>query len=110
MVLDDEESEQRLKTVLREAAINSTLDHANVVTTYTYNMQPLGADLAQVWAVFLESSMGMTTFEIIALDNIPFHPTFHPSHRARASQTGRCTSSRCVWLTVLCCAVLCAVL
>jgi hypothetical protein len=48
MVLGDEESELRLKTVLREAAINSTLDHANIVSTYTYNMQPLGvADASQ---------------------------------------------------------------
>lgn len=29
-------------TALREAAINATLDHPNIVPTYTYDMQPLG--------------------------------------------------------------------
>ncbi len=27
---------------LREAAINSTLNHPNIVSTYTHDMQPLG--------------------------------------------------------------------
>ena len=31
-------------TVLREAAINATLNHPHIVTTYTYDMQPLGGD------------------------------------------------------------------
>lgn len=29
---------------MREAAINSTLNHSNVVHTYHYDMQPLGSD------------------------------------------------------------------
>ena len=41
-VMADAKSEANRKTALREAAINSTLDHPNIVTTYTYDMQPLG--------------------------------------------------------------------
>ena len=38
-VLADSASQAKLRTALREAAINSTLDHPNIVSTYTYNMQ-----------------------------------------------------------------------
>ena len=41
-VMEDEASQKKLKTALREAAINSTLDHPNIVSTYSYNLQPLG--------------------------------------------------------------------
>ena len=39
--MEDEASHQKLKATLREAAINSTLDHPNVVSTFSYNIQPL---------------------------------------------------------------------
>ena len=38
----DERAEANRMTALREAAINATLDHPHIVTTYTYDMQPLG--------------------------------------------------------------------
>ena len=43
-VLDDAGSQEKLTTALREAAINSTLNHPNVVSTYTYNMQRMGEE------------------------------------------------------------------
>ena len=38
----DARAEANRKTALREAAINATLNHPYIVTTYTYDMQPLG--------------------------------------------------------------------
>ena len=38
----DARAEANRKTALREAAINATLNHPHIVTTYTYDMQPLG--------------------------------------------------------------------
>jgi len=40
-VLEDEASRNKLKAALREAAINSALDHPNIVSTFSYNIQPL---------------------------------------------------------------------
>ena len=40
----DAHAEANRMTVLREAAINATLNHPHIVTTYTYDMQPLGGD------------------------------------------------------------------
>ena len=42
-VMEDDVSQARLKTALREATINSTLDHPNIVSTFTYKMQPMTA-------------------------------------------------------------------
>ena len=39
--MEDEASHYKLKATLREAAINSTLDHPNIVSTFSYNIQPL---------------------------------------------------------------------
>ena len=41
-VLGEAGSQEKLRTALREAAINSALNHPNVVSTYTYNMQRMG--------------------------------------------------------------------
>ena len=38
----DVRAEANRMTALREAAINATLNHPYIVTTYTYDMQPLG--------------------------------------------------------------------
>ena len=40
-VLANSDSQEKLRTALREAAINSTLDHPNIVSTYTYSMQQM---------------------------------------------------------------------
>ena len=54
--MENEASHQKLKSTLREAAINSSLDHPNIVSTYTYNIQPLnvGSNVSQhnKWNVF----------------------------------------------------------
>ena len=41
-VMADARAEANRMTALREAAINATLNHPHIVTTYTYDMQPLG--------------------------------------------------------------------
>jgi len=41
-VMTNAGEERDRRQALREAAINATLDHANIVPTYTYDMQPLG--------------------------------------------------------------------
>jgi len=41
-LLSGPEGESSRRTALREAAFNATLHHPNIVTTYTYDMQPLG--------------------------------------------------------------------
>ena len=41
-VMADVHAEANRMTALREAAINATLNHPHIVTTYTYDMQPLG--------------------------------------------------------------------
>ena len=41
-VMADVRAEANRMTALREAAINATLNHPYIVTTYTYDMQPLG--------------------------------------------------------------------
>ena len=38
----DASAEANRVTALREATINATLNHPHIVTTYTYDMQPLG--------------------------------------------------------------------
>lgn len=40
-VLGDPVADARRKTALREAAINGTMHHPNIVTTYAHDMQPL---------------------------------------------------------------------
>lgn len=42
MLAGNSGDEMMRHTALREAAINATLDHPNIVPTYTYDMQPLG--------------------------------------------------------------------
>ena len=41
-VMADARAEANRMTALHEAAINATLNHPYIVTTYTYDMQPLG--------------------------------------------------------------------
>ncbi|GAX74864.1 hypothetical protein CEUSTIGMA_g2310.t1 [Chlamydomonas eustigma] len=41
-VYGDPKAEANRKVALREAAINNSLDHPNIVRSYTYDMQPLG--------------------------------------------------------------------
>ena len=44
MTTADAMAERSRRLAIREAAINSTLNHPNVVSTYHYDMQPLGSD------------------------------------------------------------------
>lgn len=41
-VLGDPQARSRCKLALREAAINASLDHPNIVRSYTHDLQPLG--------------------------------------------------------------------
>ncbi|KAG1672192.1 hypothetical protein FOA52_002892 [Chlamydomonas sp. UWO 241] len=45
MLDGDDEAERQM--ALREAAINATLNHVNIVATYTYDVQPLAKDSRQ---------------------------------------------------------------
>ncbi len=40
-VMTDIRAEANRKTALREAAINASLNHPNIVTTFAHDMQPL---------------------------------------------------------------------
>ncbi|GAX77123.1 hypothetical protein CEUSTIGMA_g4569.t1 [Chlamydomonas eustigma] len=56
-VMADVKAEHNRKTALREAAINATLNHPNIVTTYTYDMQPLGD--VQVLPLLVQVAAGL---------------------------------------------------
>jgi hypothetical protein len=47
-VYDQGVDEQNKEMALREAAINTTLNHQNIVATYNCDLQPLGTDKASI--------------------------------------------------------------
>lgn len=71
-VLSDASEEQTSKTALHEAAINATLDHRNIVSTYSYDMQPLSkqdtGNGLKDWQMYIiqEFCAGGSLFEAIS--------------------------------------------